>query len=276
MTDLTTYHSQRLTNWRQTPETKLPGVEEAPELIERLGIVTLYPVSPEVPNLFHAYMGDPNRKTDSKWDSPSGEVYTWRWGLGGKSAAFYTTLVKKRPTWISWALTPALLRLKAERRTADELYQAGELSEAARRVARALTESGGVLNTGDLRKKASFPTGKEYRAAYLKAVEELEGLGLLAKAFSESQQGDEMYHAYVPVRYAEQMDAAWEMTEEQAKRKILEAYLSQAVYALPQTLAKDLGLPKGSFTAELEQLCSEGRVEKFASSDLKETCYIAI
>ena len=276
MTDLTTYHSQRLANWRQTPETKLPGPDEAPELIDRLGMVTLFPASPEVPNLYHAYMGDPDRKTDAKYDSPSGEVYTWRWSLGHKAAAFYTTLVKKRPTWISWPLVPALLRLIAETRTAEELYQAGELSEAARRIARALSENGGVLNTGDLRKKADFPTGKEYRAAYLKAVEELERRGYLAKVFSEREDDEEMYHAFIPVRYTDKLDAARQMSETEARRQLLESYLSHAIYVLPVTLAKHLELPKGSFAAELEQLCTEGRVKKYASPDLKEPCYVSL
>jgi hypothetical protein len=48
---------RRLANWRQTPETRIAGDEEAPELIDRLGIITLYPASPEVPNLYHAYIG---------------------------------------------------------------------------------------------------------------------------------------------------------------------------------------------------------------------------
>ncbi len=68
---------RRLHNWRQTPETRIADANSA-GLIDRLGVAAFYPVSPEIPNLFHAYVGDPEARTDSQWYSPSGHVYTWR------------------------------------------------------------------------------------------------------------------------------------------------------------------------------------------------------
>src|SRR5262249_29005115 len=100
----------RRARWCQTPQERIPGVEAAAPLIDRLGIVTLFPASEEVPNLFHAYMGDPHAPTSSQWDSPSGHVYTWRWTLGRRPAGFYSSLVRGRPTWVSWGLLPAVLR----------------------------------------------------------------------------------------------------------------------------------------------------------------------
>src|ERR1051326_7129804 len=98
MSDITILHAARLNHWRQTPETRLSGPEEAPALIDTLGIVTLFHASDEFPNLYHAYMGDPDAKTEAKYDSPSGEVYCWRWTLGKQRAAFYSTLVRRKPT----------------------------------------------------------------------------------------------------------------------------------------------------------------------------------
>ena len=158
-----TLTAQRYTNWRQTPETRIAGDEDAPTLIERLGIVTLYPASPEVPNLYHAFVGDPNAKTEAKWDSPSGTVYSWRWTLGRKEAAFYGVLVRKRPTFVSWQMLPAALRLFADLRMPDELYDLGVISASAYRIAHALEEAGGTLSTGLLRDAAGFPTGREQR-----------------------------------------------------------------------------------------------------------------
>ncbi len=130
---------QRRKNWCQTPETHLSGVTQAPAFIERVGIATLYPVSPEIPNLFSAYLGDPDAKTDSGWDTPSGEVYTWRWTLGRSSAAFYTALIRRRPTWIRWSLFPAMLRLRDALHPPEELYVLGQLSSEAYRLAQALS-----------------------------------------------------------------------------------------------------------------------------------------
>src|SRR6266568_318287 len=110
---------QRLHNWCKIRETRLTGDHMAPAFIERVGVATLYPASPEIPNLFWAYLGDPEARTDSGWDTPSGEVYTWRWKLGRKSAAFYTALIRRRPTWIRWSLLPAILRLCGSLRSPD-------------------------------------------------------------------------------------------------------------------------------------------------------------
>lgn len=49
---------QRLHNWCQTHETRLSGESMASAFIERVGVATLYPASPEFPNLFSAYVGE--------------------------------------------------------------------------------------------------------------------------------------------------------------------------------------------------------------------------
>ena len=55
---------QRWQQWCQTPERRLSDENLAPAFIERVGVATLYPASPEFPNFFAAYVGDPNAKTD--------------------------------------------------------------------------------------------------------------------------------------------------------------------------------------------------------------------
>src|SRR5437588_8584614 len=77
----------RLQHWRQTPQTRITGPDSAVDLINQVGVATLFPASPEMPNLYHAFMGDPNAPTSPQWDSPSGQVYGWRWELGRPEAA---------------------------------------------------------------------------------------------------------------------------------------------------------------------------------------------
>lgn len=88
-----------------------------------------------------------------------------------------------------------MLRVLGDLRPPQELYDAGEISADALRIAQALEESGGVLTTGELRARTDFPTGKPQRAAYLKAVQELDTRLLLAKVFSEDDL--DMRHALV-------------------------------------------------------------------------------
>lgn len=243
--------AERLRNWSQTPDTRVAGPDEAKSLIERLGIVTHFPASPEFPNLYHAHMGDPDAATDPRHDSPAGEVYTWRWHLGRMRAGFYTAIVRKRPTWVSWDLLPAVLRLRGELRTPDELYDLGAISEGAYRVARALEASGEALSTGRLRQEAGFPTGKEQRAAYQKAVEELDTRLMLTKEFSTEDH--EMHHALVMDRYREYLAQADQMSPDDAFDRFLSAYLSGAIYAVPATLARHLGVEEAPLRAALER-----------------------
>ena len=270
--DLRQVEARRRERWCQTAQSRVAGPEEATRLIERVGIATLFPASPEVPNLFHAYVGDSSAQTSSQWDSPSGHVYGWRWALGRREAAFYSALVRGRPTWISWALFPAILRLCGELRTPDELYDAGGLSGDAYRIAQALDAAGGVLSTGELRRQAGFPTGKSQRAAYLKAVDELDNRLLLAKVFSADD--DDMRHALVRARYPEHVAAAEKMPRVDALDAFLTTYLPAAVYAMPAVLAKHLKLPEAELRAGLDRLANAGRVTTLALPEQKGMCYL--
>jgi hypothetical protein len=243
--------------WCQTPESKLAGPDDAARFIERAGVVTLFPASPEIPNLYHAFMGDPEAKTDSRHDSPSGEVYSWRWALGRREAAFYSILVAGRPTWIAWPVFPAVLRLCGEPRSPEELYENGELSADAFRIAEALEEAGGTLSTGELRARANFPTGKAQRAAYLKAVDELDRRLLLAKVFSADD--DEMRHTLTRTRYPQMVERAASMAPDQAMDALLGVYLVQAVYVVPSVLAKHARLQRDDLDAGLRRAASAGQ-----------------
>jgi hypothetical protein len=263
---------RRLVTWRQTPATRIAGDDEAPALIDQLGIITLYPASTEIPNLYHAYMGDPTAKTEATWDSPSGIVYSWRWTLGRKEAGFYAMLARKRPTFVSWRLLPATLRLIADLRMPDELYDLGVISSAAYRITQALEAAGGALTTGELRAAAGFPAGREQRTAYLKAVEELDTRLLLAKFFTPG--GDDAHHALLYLRYRDYVDAAERLTREEALDLVLRTYLPNAVYAAPTILARHLRLEDAELRAGLNRLVDARQANKRLLPGYQGDCYV--
>lgn len=272
MESLTQLHTRRLERWRQTPQRRIGGPDDAAALIDTLGLVTLYPASPELPNLFHAYAGDPAAKTDSKWDSPSGQVFGWRWTLGRKQVAFYTALVRKRSTWIRWDLLPAALRLFGELRVPDELYDAHAISADAYRIAHVLEDAPEPLSTGELRAAAGFGGSKERRAAYLKAVEELETHMLLAKVLTPGT--DDMSHVLVSTRFRAHCDAADRLTRAEALDALLAAYLPHAAYAVPSLLARHLKLAEDELRAGLERLRERGDAEPRGLDGAKGTYYV--
>jgi hypothetical protein len=149
------------------------------------------------------------------------------------------------------------LCLRGELHTRDERFDRGERSANAYRIAQVLEEADGVLSTGELRRAAGFPIGKEQRAAYLKAVEELDTRLLLAKVFSPDD--EDMQHALVSVRYADQVMAAEEMTREEALDQFLRTYLPNAVYAEPPLLAKHLLISEVELRAGFDRLVDAGQ-----------------
>jgi hypothetical protein len=208
----------------------------------------------------------------AKWDSPSGIVYGWRWTLGRRAAGFYAVLVRKRPTFVSWQLLPAALRLCADLRMPDELYDLGVISSAAYRLTQALDAAGGALTTSELRAAAGFPAGREQRAAYLKAIEELDTRLLLAKCFTPGD--DDARHALLYLRYREYVDAAERLTREEAFDHLLRAYLPNAVSAAPTILARHLRLDDTELRAGLDRLAEAGQADKSPLPGYTGECYV--
>jgi hypothetical protein len=272
VTEMDVLERRRRAQWGQTPETRCADEPAVQALIQRAGIVTHYPVTPELPNLLHAYTGSPTTKVTSEHDGDSGHVYAWRWTLGRREAGFYTAIVLKRPTWVAWNLLPAVLRLRGDLRAIDEIFDTGTLSANAYRVAMALEEAGEPLATGDLRRAAGFPIGKAERAAYLKAVAELDSRLLVAKVFSPND--EDMRHTLVRNQYPEAVVAAERLSSGDAMRQLLIAYLPSAAYALPDLLAKALAVPAADMRGGLEALCAD-RLAKIVTLDGQaQTAYV--
>jgi hypothetical protein len=257
-TERISLEEERRRRWHQTPETHISDSSQAIDLIRQFGIVTHYPASPDIPNLFYAFTGSPDTPIESSWDSPTGQIYPWRWEIGRQEAAFYTALVRKRPTWISWDLLPAILKLCGDLRSPEELYTLGLLSTHALRIAEALEEAGGVLSTGELRKIAGFPTGKEQRATFLKAIEELDTRLISAKVFTND--GDHMSHALVQICCPEPLATAQQLERADAIKQLLLTYLPHACYIQPDRFAKSLKLPAKDVTDGVQSLVTEEKL----------------
>ncbi len=264
-------------HWAYTPVTRLSSWSDAPTLIERAGLATLFPASPEVASLYAAFVG-PGVPTDSGHSTPSGEVYSWRWELGRREVAFYGTLVRGKPTWVAWDLLPATLRLRGDLRPAEEQAAAGELSADALRLAEALASNGGTLTTGELRRLAGFETGRERRTAYLKAVAELDRRLLVGRGFGPVDDPDDhdMRQTLIATRYPDADAAARELDDDAALRLVLTRYLSAAIFVRPVLLARHLGLTRADIERGLTALERAGLVRRARFEGEKDEVFILV
>jgi len=252
----------------------VPDAAAAADLINCCGIATVYPTSTEVANLFHAHVGDPKAKTENKWDSPSGRVYSWRWEIGRKGSAFYGTVVRKRPTFVMWSLLPAILRLMGDLRTPDELFDFGIISNNAYKIARVLDGSREPLGTSDIRRQAGFPMGRDNSAAYHKGLAELENRLLVTSEFVAQEGEATKHHGLMFERRRADVDAASAMTIEQAVDTLLEGYIPSAAYIRPAVLAKDLRIEEPDISAGVERLVTSGKLEPATAPGLNGSCYV--
>ncbi|AIE85869.1 hypothetical protein [Fimbriimonas ginsengisoli] len=258
MIDIEELRRRRFRNWRQDGERKVENPEQASAFIQEVGITTLYAASPEFPSLYQAHMGDPNPPNFASWDSPSGYVYTWRWELGRPHVAFYGVVVAKKPTWVAFDRLPTVLGALMERRTPKQLYAAGELSADAYRLAQAYEGTGGLLSTKELRARGGFEKGKESRAAYLKAVDELDARLWLAKRCGMEDGGDEMSHALVTAHYSDAASAAMKLDPVEALADLLAEVIRHSVYLDPKPISRHLRIRAQTFDASLLHLEDKG------------------
>jgi len=264
MPDLESLKEARTRNWRQVPEAKIETSGEAIPFINEVGIATLFAASSEFPSLYQAHMGDPNPPVDAKWDSPSGYVYTWRWEIGRPHAAFYGVVVAKKPTWVAFDHLPTVLAALMDRRTPEEVYAAGEMSKNALDLVRAFDGTEGVLSTKELRARGGFEKGKESRAAYLKAVEELDSRLWFGKRFSQEGSGDEMSHALVWRHYPAAHESAMQMTPLGGLVALLAKHLEKAAYIDPKAIGRHLRVNPAILNEALGKLAERevGRFEE--------------
>jgi hypothetical protein len=252
--DLEELRRRRFRNWCQDGDCRIEDPEAAKPFIERVGVCTLFGASTEFPSLYQAHMGESSPPSFATWDSPSGYVYTWRWNLGKSDTAFYGSIVARKPTWVAYRLLAPLLGALMERRSVEELYEAGELSADALRVAKALEAAEEALVTKDLRDAAGFTKGKENRSAYLKAVEELENRLILCKRFTEGEGDEGMRHALVRKEYPEVMASGLALEPTSALTELLRPVLANAVYLDPKVVVRHLRISPDLVDRALEGL----------------------
>jgi len=264
--------AKRLQLWRQDGRNNLPDSAGAVQLINQMGLVTLYGASPEFPSLLLAHIGRPDYIAEASWDTPAGFVYGWRWDLGKAASAFYSTIVAKKPTWVSWLQLPTVLGALLNRQEPAEFYRSGQLSRDAWKLFEALEGSKEPLTTKELRLAAGFPTGKENRAAYLKAVEELETHLWLAKVFSPSGEGDEMSHGLVSKLYPDAFRKAISTERGDAIRALAKNHLSSSVFIDAAVFTKHLRLDQSLVNGVLESMTVDHLIAPLEGA---KNCYIS-
>jgi hypothetical protein len=225
----------RAKTFRTAAGLTLKTVDQAVNYINERGFILFWPTKGMlVPSLWTAVAGD--RPVPDEHDDPGHVTWGWKDGLLGKQRCYYGRVLRKKNTFISMDVLPYFYALSPNYGDPNEDYlidyEAGRLTAAAKNMYEALL-SRGPLDTIALRKLAGL-TSQSSNTEFNRALDELQTtFRILPVGVSEAGAWHYCFiYQILPHQFPDLIDRAHEISEAQARQKILCTYLT-SVGAVP-------------------------------------------
>lgn len=263
---MTTISSSRLKDYRaQTfrllPELRLRSQDEAFDFVQHRGFVYFWPISGIVlPSLWVAVAGD--RPVADAHDDPGHVTWGWKDALLGGSAWYYAKVLRKRATMISFELLPCFYALSENYGAYEEdyltLYEQGRLTSEAKVIYEALLDKG-RLDTVELRRATHMSSpGSEGR--FNRALTDLQAdFKIVPVGVTQSGAWHYAFAYDIAARHYPQLsDQAHNISEKEARQKIVMAYLRSVGVAQLTDLVKLFGWRHVDASRTVERLAQSG------------------
>ena len=227
--------AHRARTFGMTSDTRVRTLDQAVAFVEQRGYTSFWPIKGVLlPSLWAAVAGD--RPVADKHNDPGHITWGWKDQMLGKQRWYYGRVLRKKNSFISLDMLPYFYALSPNYGEPEEDYlidyEAGLLTAASKSIYEALLREG-PLDTLALRKKAGL-TNQSANSEFTRALDELQtSFRILPVGVSEAGAWHYAFIYDLVSRHFPQLsDQAHEITEAQARQKILECYL-QAVGAVP-------------------------------------------
>jgi hypothetical protein len=214
---------------------------EAVQFIDAAGFCLLFPVkNVPLPSLYYAMA----HRAPLTWDKHSVKLWQWKDELPRKRRALYTKYFRGRGTFISCAMLPHFLAMRAApARIADHeaFYAAGRISHDAHTLWKTIAEHG-PLATLELRHACKMD-GKAGNTRFKKAILELQCLLVVTHFGAEQETAAWASNRLELIARAFPKEAhqARRITPEAARRTLAKKYFEWRADAEPATLARLFG-----------------------------------
>ena len=236
-------NTHRTRTFNLPPNKRLSSPAQALTFIKKRGFVYFWPIKGiDLPSLWAAVAGD--RPVAEKHDDPGHITWGWKDNALDKKVWYYAKILRGKATMISLETAPYFYALSENYGSPDEdyliAYQEGRLTQASKQVYETLLENG-ALNTLDLRKMAKLSNAKD--SEFNKALEQLQR-DFKILPVGVAQAGAWKYsHIYeiVPRHFPDLPDQARQITESQARMKLLELYFNLVGAAQMRDVVKLFG-----------------------------------
>lgn len=225
----------RSKTFRTVPGSRLTSAEEAVTFVNERGFILFWPAKEILmPSLWAAAAGD--RPVADEHDDPGHVTWGWKDGMLGKQRWYYGRVLRKKNTFIALDILPYFYALSPNYGDPNEDYlidyEQGKLTAAAKNLYEALLLRG-PLDTIALRKQAGLAS-QAANNEFNHALEELQTtFRILPVGVSDAGAWNYAFiYQVLPHQFPDLIDRAHEITEAQARQKILSLYL-KSVGAVP-------------------------------------------
>ncbi len=231
------------TLWRQRPDLALRDFAALVAWLNDVGLALFLPKrdvllpSAREAVLGRSYEGGPAWMTD-EWGDLGG-IWQWKDRLGAERLGYYGVGLLPHLSFVSLTLLPPLLALTPSRGRLAGLYEEGYLTRDAHRLHEMLTGRG-ALGRNALRRLAGLNAARLGRG-----LKELEAAGLIARVgVDDSAPGwPSTLYATFEEAYPAAVDEAAHLQDEDARARLLSAYLRLAPAATDRDARRALGWP---------------------------------
>jgi len=236
--------------WRQRPDLALRDFDDFVAWLNDVGLALFLPKrgvllpSAREAVLGRPYQGGPVWMTE-EWGELGG-LWQWKDRLGTERLGYYGIGLLPHLSFVSLTLLPSLLaltssrgRLASSRGRLAGLYEEGYLTRDAHRLHEMLTERG-AMGRNALRRLAGLSAARLGRG-----LRELEADGLIARVgVDDSAPGwPSTIYATFEEAYPAAVDEAAHLQDEDARRRVLSAYLRLVPDATDRDARRALGWP---------------------------------
>jgi hypothetical protein len=273
----------RSKTFQTAPGSRLTSAEEAVVFVNKRGFILFWPAKEILmPSLWAAAAGD--RPVPDEYDDPGHVTWGWKDGMLGKQRWYYGRVLRKKNTFISLDILPYFYALSPNYGDPNEDYlidyEQGKLTAAAKNLYEALLFRG-PLDTITLRKLAGL-SNQAANTEFNHALEELQTtFRILPVGVSDA---GAWHYAFIyqvlPHQFPDLIDRAHEITEAQARQKILSLYL-ESVGAVPFAEIRKVfanqphAWPVSTIERDLNKMAERGEVYLAAECEGAKEPYIA-
>jgi hypothetical protein len=241
--DLKKLKAHRTLTFNLPPRKRISSPAQALAFVNARGFIYFWPIKGiDLPSLWASVAGD--RPVADKHDDPGHITWGWKDNALDKKIWYYGKVLRGKATLISIEIAPYFYALSENYGAPEEdyliAYHDGRLTQASKQVYESLLENG-ALNTLDLRKKAKLSNAKD--SEFNKALEQLQR-DFKILPVGVAQAGAWNYsHIYdiVSHHFPDLSEQARQITEAQARRKLLELYFSMVGTAQLRDVTKLFG-----------------------------------